>query len=68
MVLEEMHLQRKTLFDLVKVTWNVAQYLLQHVTYAATMFEVATGSGLGRYNYKKPHASTHASTDNEPTW
>ena len=35
-------------FDLgVKVMQNVAQYPLHHVTYAATMFEVATPNGLG---------------------
>ena len=36
-VLERMHLQENTLFDLdleVKVTRNVAQYPLNHVTYA----------------------------------
>ena len=39
-----------TLFDLdlgVKVTRNVAQYPLHHVTYSATKFEVATSKGLG---------------------
>ena len=36
-----MHLQENRLFDLgVKVTQNVAQYLLHYVTYAATQFEV----------------------------
>ena len=37
-------------FDLdlvVKVTRNVAQYPLYHVTYSATMFEVAMSNGLG---------------------
>ena len=37
-------------FDLdigVKITQNVAQYSLHHVTYAATKFEVATSNGLG---------------------
>ena len=37
-------------FDLdlrVKVTRNVAQYPLHHVTYSATKFEVATPKGLG---------------------
>ena len=33
-------------FD-VKVTHNVAQYPLHHVTYSATKFEVATSNGLG---------------------
>ena len=37
-------------FDLdlaVKVTQNVAQYPLHHVTYSATKFEVATSNHLG---------------------
>ena len=37
-------------FDLdlgVKVTQNVAQCPLHHVTYSATKFEVATSKGLG---------------------
>ena len=37
-------------FDLdlgVKVTINVAQYPLHHVTYSPTKFEVATSNGLG---------------------
>ena len=28
------------------VTWNVAQYPLHHVTYAAAKFEAATSNGL----------------------
>ena len=47
-VKEKMHLQKNTLFDLgVKVTGNVAQCPLHHVTYAPTNFEVATSKGLG---------------------
>ena len=49
-VKEKMHLQENTLFDLdlwVKVTQNVAQCLLHHVTYAPTQFEVTTSKGLG---------------------
>ena len=45
-----MHLQENTLFDLdlgVKVTRNVAQYPLHHVTYPATKFKVATSNHLG---------------------
>ena len=45
-----MHLQENSIFDLdlgVKVTRNVAQYPLHHVTYSATKFEVATSKGLG---------------------
>ena len=35
-------------FDLgVKVTQNVAQYPLRHVTYRAAKFEAATSNGLG---------------------
>ena len=41
-------------FDLgVKVTRNVAQYPLHHVTYAATKFEVATFNGLGRDTFTR---------------
>ena len=45
----KMHLQENTLFDLdigVKVTGNVAQCPLHHVTYAPTRFEVTTSKGL----------------------
>ena len=43
-----MHLQENSIFDLlVKVTQNFAQYSLQHVTYLATKFNVATSNGLG---------------------
>ena len=41
---------RKYIFDFelgVKVTQNVAQYPLHHVTYLSTKFEVATTIGLG---------------------
>ena len=43
-----MHLQESILFDLdlgVKVTLNVAQYPLHHVTYLSTKFEVAMSKG-----------------------
>ena len=47
-VKEEMHLNENTIFDLgVKVTQDVAQYPLHHVTYSDTKFEVATSNGLG---------------------
>ena len=49
-VKEKMHLQENTLFDLdlgAKVTLNIAQCLLLHVTYAHTEFEVTTSKGLG---------------------
>ena len=43
-----MHLQENTVFDLVvKVTQDVVQYALHHVTYAHANFEVATSNGLG---------------------
>ena len=45
-----MHLQGSTLFDLdrlVKVTLNVAQCPLHHVTSAPTEFEVTTSKALG---------------------
>ena len=38
----------RKLYDLgVKVTQNVAQYSLHHVTYAAAKFEAAAANGLG---------------------
>ena len=49
-VKENMHLQENTLYDLdlwVKVTQNVAQCPLHHVTYAPTEFEVTASKGLG---------------------
>ena len=45
-----MHLQEISTFDLdlgIKVTQNVAQYPLHHVTYSVTKFEVATSNRLG---------------------
>ena len=45
-----MHLNENTLFDpvlRVKVTQDVAQYPLHHVTYSDTKFEVATSYSLG---------------------
>ena len=50
MVKEKMHIQENTLFDLdigVKVTRNIAQCPLHHVTYASTEFEVTTSKALG---------------------
>ena len=47
---EKMHLQENTLFDIelqVRVTGNVAQCPLHHVTYAPTEFEVTTSKALG---------------------
>ena len=48
-----MQLQENTLFDIdlwVKVTRNVAQCPLHHVTYAHTEFEVTTSKDLGGEN------------------
>ena len=40
---EQMHLQENTVFDLgIKVTTDVDQRSLHHVTYAFEMFDVAT--------------------------
>ena len=50
MVKEKMYLQENTLFDLdlrVKVTQNVAQCPLYHVTCAPAEFEVTASKGLG---------------------
>ena len=47
---KKMHLQENTLFDIelqVRVTGNVAQCPLHHVTYAPTEFEVTTSKALG---------------------
>ena len=47
---KKIHLQENILFDLdlrVKVTRNVAQCSLHHVTYAPTEFEVTTSKALG---------------------
>ena len=46
-----MLLHKNKLFYLefgAKVTQNVAQYHLHHVTYAPSKFEIARSSGLGR--------------------
>ena len=45
-----MHLQEDALFDLdlwIKVTWNINQYPLHHVTYAPAKFEDAMSNSLG---------------------
>ena len=45
---------RNSIFDLdPKVTRNVAQYPLHHVTHSATKFEVATSNGLGGVNLQE---------------
>ena len=54
----EMHLQANLIFDLdigVKVTRNIAQYPLHHVTYLATKFEVATSNNLGGDTFKRKY-------------
>ena len=55
-------------FDLdlgVKVTRNVAQYPLHHVTYSTTKFEVATSYGLGGDTFTRnvTDGRTHGRTD-----
>ena len=55
-------------FDLdlgVKVTQNVAQFPLHHVTYSPTKFEVATSNGLGGDTFTRnvTDAQTHERTD-----
>ena len=49
MVKEKMHLQENNYLTLtlVKVTQNVVQCPLHHVTYAPTEFEVTMSKGLG---------------------
>ena len=45
-----MHLQENTLFDCaieIKVTQNIGQYHLHHVTFASAKFEVAMPNSLG---------------------
>ena len=45
-----MHLQENTIYDLdvgVKVTQNVTQYPLYHVTYLPAKFEAPTSNSLG---------------------
>ena len=57
-VKEEIQLQENTIFDLdlgVRVTRNVAQYPLHHVTYSPTKFEVAI-FGWRPYLYLKPQS------------
>ena len=48
LTVKEMHLQENTVFDLdlrVKVTQDVNQYPLHHVTYDHVKFAVATSKG-----------------------
>ena len=56
-----MHLQKNTVFGLdlvVKVTQDIAQYPLHHVTYAHVKFEVAVKRVGRRCIYKKIHYMT----------
>ena len=51
-----MHVHENTLFDLdirVRVTQNVAQNPLHHVTYSDTKFENAMSNGLGGDNLQE---------------
>ena len=83
-VKEKMHLQENTLFDLepkkiqyltfdldlgVKVTRNVAQYPLHHVTYSNIKFEFATSNGLGGDTFTRNVTDGHTDvqTDDRPT-
>ena len=67
-------------FDLdlgVKVTRNVAQYPLHHVTYSATKFEVTMFNGLegdtftrnvtDARTHRRTDAQTYGQTDDGPT-
>ena len=63
-----MHLQENSIFDLdlgFKVTKNVAQYPLYHVTYLTTNFEVTTSNGLGGDTFTRnmTDGRTHGRTD-----
>ena len=67
-----MHLQENTTFDLdlgVKITRNVAQYPLHHVTYSTTKFKVATSNRLGGDTFTRNvtdgrmHGQTDGQTD-----
>ena len=51
----------------VKVTQNVAQYPLHHVTYSPTKFEVATSNGLGGDTFTRnvTDGRTHGRTDGQ---
>ena len=56
-----MYSHENELFDLdlgVKVTQDVAQYTLHHVTYSDTKFEIATSNRLGDAFTRKIHYLT----------
>ena len=54
-----MHLQENTLYDLdivvVKVTHNVVQYPLNHMTYVPAKFEVALFNSLGEDGFTRKY-------------
>ena len=54
-----MHLQGNTLYDLdlvaVKVTHNVAQYHLHHMTYAPGKFEVVMSNDFGEVAFTRKY-------------
>ena len=53
-----MHLQVSTFFDLdIKITRNVAQYPLHHVTYSPAKFDVATSNSLGEDAFSRRERS-----------
>ena len=60
-MVNEMHLEENTLFDLdpkvkgVKITQNVAQYPQPHVTYAPAMFDAATSDGSGEDGFTRTY-------------
>ena len=75
-MVKEMHYHENTLFDLdlgVKVTQNVTQNPLHHVTYSPTKFEVATSYGSGGDTFTRnvtdgrTYARTHTQTDGRRT-
>ena len=58
MVTEVLHIQENTLYDLdlvVKVTQNVAQYPLNHMTYAPSKFEIATSNSFGEGGFTRKY-------------
>ena len=59
MVKEDIHLQENTLYDLdlvvVKVTQNLVQYPLNHMTYAPAKFEVASFNRLGEDRFTRKY-------------
>ena len=57
-MVKEMPLQENTLYDLdlvVKVTQNVVQYPVSHMTYAPAKFEAATSNSLGEDGFTRKY-------------